>query len=65
MNFSLYACEDMGLVGFFGNNLLSESKSNVVFKSRTITSQKRRLAVSPFLKINENLANEPVFSIGA
>lgn len=26
MNFSFYAYADMGLVGFFGNNLLSESK---------------------------------------
>lgn len=62
ISFYTYAC--MGLVGFLGNNLLSR-ENYVVFKSRIITSQKRRAAVSPFLKINESLANEPVFFIGA
>lgn len=40
-------------------------KNNVLFKSWIITPQKRRVAVSPFLKISECLADEPIFSIGA
>lgn len=56
----------MSLVGFFlAVSLYLNQKSYLVFKSQIITSQKRRVVISPFLKINEGLANESVFSISA